>query len=157
VKIFLVTDEAYHPVTGDLNRARQFLEKLQATTSAPENKIVREALTLAAVVSYCRPFHRSNDANEQSCIWLPQNLVKSLPEKHQRLHKKLWTERNQAWAHTDWKQHEPHLTRINESTSVVVSRNPWTPMDDVEIDEFVSLLDDVGTRVQPRSRIAESQ
>jgi hypothetical protein len=30
-------------------------------------------------------------------------------------------------------------------------------MDDVEIDEFVSLLDDVGTRVQPRSRIAESQ
>src|SRR6185312_810969 len=82
--------EIYHLVLGDLNHASQFLEKLQATVRAPENKIVREALTLAAVVSYCRPFHKSRDADEHRCRWLPGEFVDALPQECQRFHKRLF-------------------------------------------------------------------
>jgi hypothetical protein len=150
--IFLVSDEVYHLVTGDLNRARQLLEKLRATVRAPENKIVREALTLAAVVSYCRPFHKSRDADKRWHMWLSKEFVDALPEKCQRFHKKLLDERNEAWAHTDWKQHEPRLLRMDGGTSAVVSRNPWIPMDEAEIAGFVSLLDEVDAHVQLLSR-----
>lgn len=151
METFLVTDEVYHLVIGDLNRARQFLEKLQATTRAPGNKCAREALTLAAIVSYCRPFHKSRNADEQWCVWLPKEFADALPEKYQRFHKKLLEERDQVWAHTDWVQHEPHPLRTGDGTSVIVSRNPWTPMNETEIARFVSLLDEVDARVQLQS------
>ena len=150
VFVLTVTNEEYALIGGNLMRARQFLTALRATSDARDQKVIREALTLAAIVSYCRPFKTSRDAEGQKRPWIPPELIKDLPEQCQRTHNRCVRARNQAWAHTDWAAHTPRSCEERGEFPSVLSRNPWVPMSPPEIDEFESLLREVDVRVHLR-------
>jgi len=155
VFVLTVTNEEYALIGRDLMRARQFLTALRATSDARDQKVIREALTLAAIVSYCRPFKTSRDADDQKRPWIPRELVKDLPEECQQAHHRFVQARDQAWAHTDWAAHTPVSYEEPDGLPSVLSRNPWVPMSPREIDDFASLLGEVDARIQPVS-VAES-
>lgn len=136
-------------------RARAFLRALQGLDSASADRVVREALTLSAIVAYCRPFVTSYDANRDRRRWIPEELAAELPVSSQRLHARILEERKQAWAHTDWVAHEPRGHTNLEGVPVVVSRNPWAAFEANETREFLQLIDEVDGRLQPLS-VSES-
>lgn len=146
-----MTNEEYALIAGDLTRAGRFLHALESGADADVGKVIREALTLAAIVSYCRPFIASFDAGGQRRLWIPQELVDDLPAVCRTLHKRLLEARHQAWAHTDWKAHTPRSYSDRAGVPVVVSRNPWVAMSPSEIAEFQKLLREVDIRLRPSS------
>jgi hypothetical protein len=156
VFVLTVNDEEYALIGADLMRARQFLTTLRSASDARDQKVIREALTLAAIVSYCRPFKTSRDAAGQRRPWIPKDLVDDLPEECQRAHDRFVQARDQAWAHTDWAAHTPRSYGGPDGFPSVVSRNPWVPMSRLEIDAFEALLQEVDARIQPSSAIEGS-
>ncbi len=149
--VLTVTNEEYALIGADPMRARQFLAALRAASGARDQKVIREALTLAAIVSYCRPFKTSRDADGQKRSWIPRELVDDLPEECQRVHNRFVQVRDQAGAHTDWVAHTPQSREEPGAVPIVISRNPWVPLEPSETDEFGRLLDEVDARVQPLS------
>jgi hypothetical protein len=62
-----------------------------------------EALSLAAVVSYCRPFtsnYRISGGKKPSWIPKAKGFVKTLPDDLPTFHDWIETLRNETWAHT---------------------------------------------------------
>jgi hypothetical protein len=121
--------------------ARRYLRALEDSRS---DKVVAGALTLAAIVAYCRPFKVSFDAARKRRTWIPQ-WVDDLSPRSRCTHERLVTARDQAWAHTDWGAHTP---RADPSSLLVVSRDPWVPMDREQVVEFDRLLDEIDTRLE---------
>jgi hypothetical protein len=150
--VFTLNDEVDSLVAGDLMRARQFLRALETTGKSRQTKIIREALTLASIVSYCRPFMTNFDASGRKRRWIPGRLLKDLPPRLRSVHKRIVAARNQAWAHTDWSEHSPTAL----AGGGVVSRNPWIPLDEPEVAEFATLVGEVLARLQPRSAVSAS-
>lgn len=147
--IHKVTKQEYALIFGDLMRARRYLTALKATPKNQESRLMREALTLAAIVSYCRPFKFSYNAAGKRCAWIPAEVVNDLAADKRVLHARLNRARDQAWAHTDWAAHTPHSNTKDDGDSLlVVSRNPWIPLEEAEIEEFESLLTEVEARIQ---------
>jgi hypothetical protein len=149
MNVFTLNDEVDSLVAGDLMRARQFLRALETTERSRQTKIIREALTLASIISYCRPFMRSLDASGRKRRWIPPKLLKDLPAELRSVHNRIVAARNQAWAHTDWSEHTPAAR-----AGSVVSRNPWIPLDDRDVGKFATLVGEVLARVQPRSAVS---
>lgn len=133
-------------LTTDLDRAKRYLGELATTGEAKADKVIREALTLAAIVAYCRPFTSSNDANGKRRSLAPPSLAESLPDNLKRLHNRIKKQRNQAWAHTDWCAHDPksYPSCIGD---IVISRNPWVAFTPLEVSEFLGLVEAVNQRV----------
>lgn len=154
--VLTVTNEEYALIGADLMRARQFLTALRAASDASDQKVICEALTLAAIVSYCRPFKTSRDANGQKRPWIPRELVEDLPTGCQDAHKRFVQERDQAWAHTDWAAHTPRSYQELDGFPSVLSRNPWGSLSSLEIAEFESLVREVDARVHPSSVVGSS-
>jgi hypothetical protein len=108
INLTKVSQEELKVIRTDLTRALRYLELLEAAKSTDVPKaqapaLKREALSLAAVVAaYCRPFtacHRRNEKKKRP--WIPQDLLKDLPDECQQLHREMMADRNQLWAHTD--------------------------------------------------------
>lgn len=151
---FQVTDEDYSLIAADLFRAERYLSRLKEAESANEDRMVREALTMAAIVSYCRPFMKSKDAESKERRWVPKELVKDLPAECQATHRKLEDYRNQARAHTDWRAHQPKFISSGNTDilpSLIFSRDPWVPLSHEEISAFERLLQEVNGRIVPSS------
>ena len=149
--VFTVTDEEYALISADLMRVQMYLTARGAADDTRDRKVIREALTLAAIVSYCRPFTPGRDAKRKFRHRIPAQLVEDLPSEHQRTHNRLLKARNQAWAHTDWAAHTPHGYSDDTGAFAVLSRNPWVSLDPSEIAEFEGLLREVNARLQPTS------
>ncbi len=149
--ILTLGDEDDSLVAADLMRCGQFLSALEVAGTSRESKVVREALTLAAIVSYCRPFLRSFDGSGKRRPWIPEELVNDLPAPLQAVHRRIIASRNEAWAHTDWKAHSPQATPGDGRVDGVISRNPWVPLEPREISEFKTLRAEVMSRLQPAS------
>lgn len=148
VFIHTVTNEEYSLIAADLMRARQFLRALRASSDVRNPRVIREALTLAAIVSYCRPFKMSRDADGCWRRWIPPELIKDLPEECKQAHGRFVQTRDRAWAHTDWEAHSPVSYDEPDGLPSVLSRNPWAPMGSCEIDALEFLLNEVDKRIQ---------
>ena len=100
---FTVTQAELQFIKSDLNRAKKYLRFLELEKDKPGSAAsVREALSLAAVVAYNRPFtscHRAGGGSKRP--WIPSGLVNDIPTKFHELHKGLRKQRNEIWAHTD--------------------------------------------------------
>ncbi|MFI5366941.1 MAG: hypothetical protein ACHQ4J_15105 [Candidatus Binatia bacterium] len=153
MNVFTHSDEEDSLIAGDLMRARQFLGALKTIEKSRQSKVIRETLTLASIVSYCRPFMTSFvDASRnkrRKRRWIPAELVDDLPDGLGQLHAQIVEARNQAWAHTDWIAHTPRL-----GSGGVMSRNPWVPLEAAALAQFVALVDEVLARLQPASAVS---
>lgn len=149
--VYELEDREYALVAADLRHARLFLEALTTKPAIREEKVITEALTLAAVVSYCRPFSMSRDASGKRRQWVPKELLQSLPARCRAFHERLLASRNQAWAHTDWAVHNPCVHSRGPLPPSVLSRNPWVPLESPEIEQFLNLIGEIDGRLQPAS------
>ena len=129
-------------IAGDMMKARQYLNALE---SAGSGTLVAEALTLAAIVSYCRPFLSSFVAANARTAWLPKQWIDKLPSEFRRTHDRLVTARHQAWAHTDY---SAHIAHSNARSAFVISHNPWAPLSPSQIAEFHELIDEIDRRLE---------
>jgi hypothetical protein len=154
VFVHRATNAEYALIAGDLMRAREFLGALR-DCGPNHSKVIREALTLAAIVAYCRPFKPSYNAADQKRRWIPQELIDDLPVARRSIHERMVWARDKAWAHTDWAAHTPRSCEEPGVVPVVLSRNPWVPLSPSEIDELEHLVDEVDAPVKPLSAIEE--
>ena len=85
-----------------------YLNLLEVEKSKPNSVAsIREALSLAATVAYCRPFTRSDrkDGSKRR-PWISAEFSEDLPEPLKTYHKELVTLRDKLWAHTDETVHD---------------------------------------------------
>jgi hypothetical protein len=145
---FDVSLQEYALIVADLNQAREFLSAFQEQAVSGSGKCVRKALTLAAIVAYFRPFKLSLGADgKKRRGWAPEELVNDLPPALQKLHKKLEEQRDQVWAHTDWKSDKPNSYGDDGELLSFLSENPWQPMEKAIIPQFQQLIDEVERRL----------
>lgn len=88
----------------DLMEARRYLERLLGnngeTAPLPGDKIQREALITALIVSYGRPFS-GNRAGEKVRASPPERFLRAFSSEELRLHQDLLQLRNREFAHSD--------------------------------------------------------
>src|SRR6185295_13761428 len=102
MKKFPVGKEAFRAITGDLNRSLEYLCLLEAAKSDPfSSTATRDAFTLAAVVTYCRPFTKLRRRDGKKRASMPKDLINDLSPDFQELQKKMRIDRNQMWSHPD--------------------------------------------------------
>lgn len=150
-RIFKLSVAEWSLITTDLNHARQFLWTLQKVAASDfDSVVIREALTLSAIVAYCRPFKTSRNEEKAWKRWIPKELVDDLPDELRQLHNQLMLDRDQAWAHTDWEAHRPAVSEMSGGFEIR-SRNVWVPLDQSLITPFLKLIYEVETRLLPAS------
>jgi len=103
---FRISKEALRVIRTDLKRTTAYLNLIEAAKKAddPESQAAalnREALSLAAVVTYCRPFTACVRKDGKKKPWIPKNLVNDLSSNSQFLHLRITMDRNRFWAHAD--------------------------------------------------------
>ena len=87
----------------DFGETRDFLDRLSPAGSSVEataDPVLRRALMTAMVVSYCRPFAKS-DADGETARQLPDDLLEGLEPELLQLHDRVRQLRNEEFAHTD--------------------------------------------------------
>ena len=138
---WIISPERNALITGDLLQCKIFLRKLREV--GPDgDRDIRKALTLAAKVSYCRPFKFSRDKDGARVTWMPSEIIEFLNDDLRRVHERVKEERDEALARTDWAAHEPKIHRSGDPPSVsgVMMRDPWIPMESSEIDDLERLV-----------------
>ncbi|MFZ1059899.1 MAG: hypothetical protein WAP47_12000 [Candidatus Rokuibacteriota bacterium] len=126
MKQFKVTPAEYDVIRTDLNRAKKYLDLLEKEKADGASVAsIREALSLAAVVAYIRPFTPCNrkDGSGKRKRWIPEGLVADLPPDFQRLHTKLQEDRDRTWAHTDENALGANLIRALKKTIIPTFKN----------------------------------
>ena len=129
-----LTEEERSTVMADLKQAERFLELLAQEKAAtpPGPAALREALSLAAVVSYWRPFASGRPSGGK---WLSKDVI-STPELRQ-FHTELDVLRNKVWAHTTGKSHQ----------RAKGNREIWSSLARVVIPKFCDLIHEVKSSV----------
>ncbi len=146
-RTFRLAIEEWALVTNDLHEARGFLWKLQTVDSDDyDSWTVRRALTMSAIVAYCRPFKTSRDADNKRKPWVPSELIDDLPEALRGFHEQAIRARDQEWAHTDWEAHTPKVS-VEEKCYRITSRNPWVSLNKREIERFLELILEIEKRL----------
>lgn len=85
-----------------------------------------EAVLIAAIVTYCRPFKRSKSKDFATAVLDPKQIgLFEGKDELQTLHNRLLELRDQAIAHADWSHHS---TEIMETTETSVLRRSPRPL-----------------------------
>jgi hypothetical protein len=87
----------------DFGETRDFLDRLSPPKDSLEvtaDPVLRRALMTPMLVSYCRPFARS-DADGETARQLPDELLEGLEPELLQLHHRVRQLRNEEFAHTD--------------------------------------------------------
>lgn len=67
-----------------------------------KTRLIHLAFNTSLVVSYCRPFHKSNDQNGQPRVSIRRTRVTNVLDVYeQALHYEIISKRDQAFAHSD--------------------------------------------------------
>jgi hypothetical protein len=103
-----------HIAQNDLWEAELFAERL--AVDPPEDRQLREAVLMAAVVCYARPFTPSQSTDEAHAM-LPKGTVRSAFTREERaLHARVLAARNTEVAHSDTTVHALTVTLGDTST-----------------------------------------
>lgn len=142
--------------TRDLEEALQFTNVSTRLTALhrderPENYArVMEALQIATIISYARPFLGSDGAENATSKISTKGLFKERDDLR-LLHDVVMERRNQAIAHADWKYHQTHLRDVRGPLRLSSRPDVWSG---VEPDVLHALV--LHVAVQLRSRSAEA-
>jgi hypothetical protein len=118
----------------DFRDCNKFLDEFNKT----EDDILKEALLVAALVSYCRPFSE-NKENDKIIKKISLEVVTRPLEAHEiRLHKKLITIRNKAIAHSDIDK-KPTGSTVQNKVLVQASKLYNILAEDLDINEISNL------------------
>lgn len=121
----------------DLEQCQNFLQQI---THQKYGSVTYEALLIAAIVFYARPFsnnERDNNANADSKI--KDEVLNQLTSGEHELHAKLLTLRNKAVAHAEWTYHPTGVSENGIIKSMPFSI--WNHFQDSsEIAAFSSLV-----------------
>src|SRR6266404_6741087 len=107
----------------DFQQARRFAEyilvkKLHAVKgSQAKAKLVHLAFNTSMIVSYSRPFHKSNEGPGLPKVWLRQFVGGVLNDAEEKLHTKIINKRDKVFAHSDAEEHE--FAGLSYSSSLV--------------------------------------
>jgi hypothetical protein len=109
MKAFGVTKKEFQVITADLKKSSKYcglLEQAKANPQGAPSPSTNEALSLAMVVAYCRPFtpcdRRNHRTKDKKSPWIPKGLVAQLPDEElRRLHAWVMKLRHKTWAHSD--------------------------------------------------------
>ncbi len=71
-----------------------------------KSKLVHLAFNTSLIVSYSRPFHKSNERDGLSRVWLRDATNEVLSDTEKSLHTKILKLRDQTFAHSDAVAHE---------------------------------------------------
>ena len=147
-------DRTFHRLTTslvDLNEANQYLGQYNEKME----HVLRRALFSAALVSYSRPFLRSDTGNEnRASAKLDGKFLVGLTNEHLALHKKIIDLRNKAVAHSDfdWRPSErlkPSYRDPAVSPGVMTVTTLFDPlMQGIEVASFKQLVQDLTKRWQ---------
>ncbi len=132
-----ISPEHYQTITADLNRAERFLQLLAEEKQSSGPASLREALSLAAVVSYCRPFTTGSPGGGN---WIPKELVSGLEPDLRELHCELKTLRDKLWAHSVGASRR---VKLRSDSSV------WSSIARVVIPNFRTLIREVKSLLRP--------
>lgn len=87
----------------DFEQCQKFLEQL---SHQEYGSLAYEALLIAAIVFYARPFScNERDLNANAASRLDGAVLDQLQNEEQELHEKILTLRNKAVAHAEWAYH----------------------------------------------------
>lgn len=124
----------------DLEQCQNFLQQLEHQRYG---SVLYEALLIAAIVFYARPFssnERNKDANADSRI--DEQVLDQLNNEERELHKTILTLRNQAIAHAEWTHYPTGVSKNRIIMSMPFSIWKYF-QNDSEIAAFSSLVEKV--------------
>lgn len=120
-----------------------------------DSRLIRQALDIALIVSYCRPFtlFRNKEGKRESR--LPESLLAVLSAEERRIHKSLLNRRNQEYAHSDSSQ----ITVRYYSWPLgilPISRNRFAPLPRPTVEQVVMMSDKLYLKLVEELGIIES-
>ena len=130
----------------DLDEAAGFVSTLsrlpdRRRDDQPDQLVQREALLLAFIVSYARPFKRSNNPpGENTAKVLGEEVVSALAPGQLRLHAHLLTMRDQHFAHSDPGPLKLFLRSHADFGLVAEMREPRPPISRGAAEEYLALV-----------------
>ena len=141
----------------DLDEAAGFVSSLSRLPERhggepPDQLVQREALLLAFIVSYARPFKRSNNPpGGNTAKYLDEDVLTELTPGQSRLHAHLLAMRDQHFAHSDPGPLKLFLRSDAEFGLVAEMREPRPPISRGAAEEYLGLVkavrDAVGERL----------
>lgn len=122
-RVFLASkDMGYALAYLDGQRA---LQKNYPDQNTMEFIQLNEAVLIATIVTYCRPFKRSRSAGFADAALNPEDIgLFDDASDLRKCHEQLLTLRDQAIAHSDWTHHSTKLLEANEHTVLRGSPRP---------------------------------
>jgi hypothetical protein len=104
----------------------------------PANSLLYEALLIAAIVSYCRPFSPNEKTqNQQASSRVKVENISALSEPELQIHSYCVKLRNKAIAHSEFMMNP---TRLDHSTGTIISR-PFSLLPlPFDLMEFIGLV-----------------
>ena len=147
----------------DLAETRQFLNRLLGlngeTIPDAADRVQRDALMIALVVGYARPF--SNNRITDTAGELPGRFLKGLTPSQRNLHERLLELRNQEFAHSD---PEPPSVEVEVGSSegggafpFPVSNRTRIGLNEVELRELNSIFAHLMAEVYDEMRRIEGR
>lgn len=116
-----------------------FLEHGLHTPQSASN-IVGVAFSMAIVVAYSRPFHRSMDRNGEYDGPLPQTLLGCLTRTQSAVHERLLLIRNKEFAHSDAARHQIQVVGF-AGTPGVIKRQPFVPLPEFDVRTMMEIIE----------------
>jgi hypothetical protein len=149
-----------HITQEDLAQASRFGRLILSLDSDTEkedqnSRLIRQALDIALVVSYCRPFtlFRSKEGKRESR--LPESLLAVLSNEERSIHESLLNQRNQEYAHSDASQIE--VRYYSWPLGILpISRNRFVPMPRPTVEQVVIMSDKLYLKLVEELNILEA-
>jgi len=133
-------------------QAGQELSQLQASRGTSEFFDHCEAITIAAIIAYCRSFKRSATRGNADAQIGPEALAlfSERPEL-EALHQLLIERRDKAVAHGDWEYHNTEIVSRNYKQGIL-RRSPIPNMTGgISLSDFAELVEHVSARCLHRA------
>jgi hypothetical protein len=136
----------YHLSKKDCEAALKYLyacvELKKKDEESGENQYSchQEGLRIAAIISYSRPFKRSESkgfAAPSITVDLPQ--VFNSVEDHVSLHKSIIERRDKAVAHSDWEFHNTKIVESSPDTSLVSRKSSVVHFSEIDLEMFITI------------------
>lgn len=127
--------------------ALQELSQLQADRGTSEYFDHCEAITVAAIIAYCRPFKRSQTDGNADTMLDPSSLsLFSQRPDLEALHGTLIERRDKAMAHGDWVYHKTELVN-RDYKGGVLRKSPFPNLTGgIPIETFLELVEHVSEK-----------
>jgi hypothetical protein len=132
----------------DLQQAKSFASAL--LSPLPTEKAVRDALEIAMIVSYWRPFSNNKGSKDAKKTLPTKNFLMDFNDDNHKAHSRIKDLRNTVMAHSDSNAYGIHVsTKKIKDAKITGSlmRNPWVSMSNSEISLIIENIDKISLKV----------